>query len=169
MSCSSVGSGYDVFLGPGEWYFGEAGCRVRTTLGSCVAFTLWHPKRRIGGMCHYMLPRRLEGSKGLATRFAAEALEALLENARSYRTPIEEYEVKLFGGAEMFAVSRPDSVAAQNIAMARDLVRRYGLRVKAHSLGGTRYRQIVFDIASGNVWLKHGPGPSSRTLAKARR
>lgn len=54
----SLSGGLDIFLQPGEWYFGEGNTRVRTTLGSCVAIVLWHPVRRIGGMCHYMLPSR---------------------------------------------------------------------------------------------------------------
>ena len=52
----------DVFLQPGDFYFGEAGTRIRTLLGSCVAITLWHPILHIGGMCHIMLPERGERS-----------------------------------------------------------------------------------------------------------
>ncbi|MBL8511280.1 MAG: chemotaxis protein CheD, partial [Betaproteobacteria bacterium] len=48
----------DIFLQPGEFYFGDADTRIRTLLGSCVSITMWHPTRRIGGMCHYMLPTR---------------------------------------------------------------------------------------------------------------
>ena len=46
----------DVFLLPGEFHFGDQDDRIITLLGSCVAITLWHPEKRIGGMCHYMLP-----------------------------------------------------------------------------------------------------------------
>ena len=48
----------EIFIRPGEFYFGDGNTRIRTILGSCVAVTLWHPERHIGGMCHYMLPRR---------------------------------------------------------------------------------------------------------------
>lgn len=48
----------DIFLQPGEFYFGDRETRLRTILGSCVAITLWHPRLRIGGMCHYLLPMR---------------------------------------------------------------------------------------------------------------
>lgn len=48
-----------VTLQPGEFHFGGANTRIQTLLGSCVAITLWHPIRRIGGMCHYMLPAYL--------------------------------------------------------------------------------------------------------------
>ena len=58
----------DVFLQPGEFYFGEEKTRIRTLLGSCVAVTLWHPKLRIGGMCHYMLPRRPRDKAGAAEK-----------------------------------------------------------------------------------------------------
>jgi hypothetical protein len=46
----------DIFLQPGEFYFGDHETRIRTLLGSCVAITMWHPRLRIGGMCHYLLP-----------------------------------------------------------------------------------------------------------------
>ena len=46
----------DIVLQPGEFYFGDKETRIRTLLGSCVAITLWHPQKLIGGMCHYMLP-----------------------------------------------------------------------------------------------------------------
>jgi chemotaxis protein CheD len=31
---------------------------IRTVLGSCVSITLWHPVKRVGGMCHFLLPTR---------------------------------------------------------------------------------------------------------------
>ena len=40
-----------VLLGAGDFYFGSGHTRVSTLLGSCVSITLWHPRRRIGGMC----------------------------------------------------------------------------------------------------------------------
>ena len=46
----------EVVLAPGQVSFATCPTRLRTLLGSCVAFTFWHPQRRIGGMCHFMLP-----------------------------------------------------------------------------------------------------------------
>ena len=49
----------EYFLHPGEFQFtDDPDTRFRTLLGSCVAMTLYHPKRRIGGMSHYLLPTR---------------------------------------------------------------------------------------------------------------
>src|SRR5262245_20243998 len=54
----------EIFLQAGEFYFGGEKTRIRTLLGSCVAITVWHPKLRIGGMSHYMLPRSEERRVG---------------------------------------------------------------------------------------------------------
>lgn len=39
----------EVFLLPGELWFDDDETRIRTILGPCVAVTLWHPARKIGG------------------------------------------------------------------------------------------------------------------------
>lgn len=50
--------GHALNLLAGQLYFGTQAGTVRTLLGSCVALVLWHPQRRIGAMCHYLLPGR---------------------------------------------------------------------------------------------------------------
>ncbi len=39
----------DIFLQPGELYFGDSDTCIRTVLGSCVSLTFWHPKLLGGG------------------------------------------------------------------------------------------------------------------------
>lgn len=160
-------SGLDIFLGPGEWFFGGPNARVRTTLGSCVAFTCWHRRLRLGGICHYMLSHRAagRGDNKADGRYAEEALELLDGAARARGTCLFDYEVKLFGGADMFIVpDRPlTSVGACNIAAALDLVQRHGLQVEAQSLGGTYYRQLLFSVGTGDVWLRRGAS-SARSM-----
>jgi Chemotaxis protein; stimulates methylation of MCP proteins len=48
----------EIFLQPGDWYFGDRDTRIRTLLGSCIAITIWHPRLLVGGMCHFLLPGR---------------------------------------------------------------------------------------------------------------
>ena len=50
--------GEHLMLLPGQWHVGRHVAQMRTLLGSCVAVVLWHPARRLGGMCHYLLPSR---------------------------------------------------------------------------------------------------------------
>ena len=152
----------DVFLRPGEWYFGGAESMVRTTLGSCVAISLWHPRHRIGGMCHYMLPgrQRRVADETLSGRYADEAMLLLDTAARNAGTRLSEYRAKLFGGASIGFNSTETSVARRNIIAGRALVKRYGLRVAAESLGRPGYCQVIFQIGSGSVWVRHGAGHS---------
>lgn len=150
--------GRDIVLGPGDWYFGAGALRLRTTLGSCVAIVLWHPRCRLGGMCHYLLPSRSDrGSQPLSGRYGDEALQLLLEQVRCSHTEARDYEYKLFGGANMFSGRRrPDDVPALNVAAGLALMQRHGLPVKAQSLGGDGYRQLLFDLRNGALWMRQG-------------
>lgn len=157
----------DVFLKPGEWFFGGTDTCIRTTLGSCVAFTFWHADQLNGGMCHYMLPDRSRFSgvgRPLDGRYADEAL-TLMEQAISRSGGfIRDYHIKIFGGASMFSTDMGrDQVSMRNIEMAWALVEQYQLKVVAQNLGGSVYRQLVFDIRSGDVYMKKGmPSPDER-------
>ena len=94
----------DIFLQPGEVYFGGRDTRIRTLLGSCVAITMWHPGMLAGGMCHYMLPGAPAGRHGMLDgRYADEAMALMLCEIRNAYTSPDEYQVKLFGGGHMFS------------------------------------------------------------------
>ncbi len=154
---TALGSGVDIFLHPGEWYFGGRETRIHTTLGSCVAVTLWHPDLKVGGMCHYMLPGLERSDITLNGRYGNDALKLLTAEARRLRSQPGEYEAKLFGGASMFEVGPGgSSVAQRNVEAAETLTQEYNLNVVARSLGGCSYRQLVFYISNGDVWMRQG-------------
>lgn len=152
----------EIFLQPGDLYFGDRDTRIRTVLGSCVSVTFWHPELRVGGMCHYMLPNRSRDKRGakapaLDGRYADEAIQMLIREIDAAGAPHDEYQVKLFGGGNMF----PDRsravnhVGQKNVEMARSLVARHGFNCVAAHLGGAGHRNVIFDIWSGHVWVKH--------------
>ena len=147
-----------VTLQPGEFHFGGANTRIQTLLGSCVAITLWHPIRRIGGMCHYMLPSRHTSTHELDGRYAEEAMQMFLRQAARHGTLPQEYQVKLFGGGNMFIEQQTlttMNVAIKNIKGAWQLTQHLGLTIKAHHLGHAGHRSLIFELASGNVWVRH--------------
>ena len=153
----------EIFLQPGEWYFGECDTRIRTVLGSCVSLTAWHPRLKIGGMCHYMLPARGNGSVSAPDgRYADEAFALLQREMRAAGTVLDEYRFKMFGGGNMFpgmsCLQNKANVPSRNIAAARELVTRHNLRVSAEHLGVTGHRHVMFDIWSGHAWVRHSPG-----------
>ncbi len=153
----------EVFLQPGDLYFGEGRTRVRTLLGSCVAIAVWHPRLRIGGLCHYMLPSR--GGPGLLApgeldgRYGDEAMRRFAQEMRQANTTPDQYVAKLFGGGHMFgATVQPDQecrdVPCKNVQIARELARAYGMVIKAEHLGGRGHRNLLFEIWSGDAYLR---------------
>lgn len=152
----------DIFLQPGDLYFGDHNMRIRTVLGSCVSLTFWHPTLLVGGMCHYMLPsrsheRRDASALALDGRYADEAIEMLTKEINAVGAPHREYQVKLFGGGNMFPDrSNPVShVGIKNVDTARKLVTQHGFNCVAEHLGGDGHRNVIFDVWSGHVWVKH--------------
>ena len=146
----------DVYLKPGEFHWGSGKTQVRTLLGSCVSFCLWHPAKLIGGMCHYMLPKR--GGESDFTnpdgRYAEEAMELFLRQIHAAKTKPRDYIVKIFGGATMsIHLDNQNSVSVRNVETAYKLVQQHMLNVTSENVGGTSYRKIHFEIWSGNVWL----------------
>ena len=153
----------EVFLAPGDFYFGEDRTRIRTLLGSCVAIALWHPRLRIGGMCHYMLPCRPRAAAGqpLDGRYGTEAMELFLCELRRSRTAPPEYHAKLFGGGRMFAHDRSAGgqagISQRNMEAGQELLARHGFLLHAHDMGGEGHRNVILDLWSGDVWLKRAP------------
>lgn len=147
----------ELFLHPGDWQFADRNYRLRTTLGSCVSIVLWHPLRLLGGMSHCLLPTRGRPKGERSGKYIDESMDIMFDEIRRHNTRPCEYRVKLFGGGCM--VSTPGAgfdVAARNVEALRRAVAAAGLHVDAESLGGWGYRKLLFELATGDVWLSRG-------------
>lgn len=159
----------EIFLQPAEYYFGDENTRIRTILGSCVSVTAWHPRKRLGFMCHYMLALRPAGSdKKLDPKYAEDAIAIFMRDTDRNGTDPNDYLIKIFGGGNMFPNNhscRPaqfgclsegcSSVSCRNVVLGREILKRYGLKIAAEHVGGAGHRQVIFDIWSGDVWMRH--------------
>jgi chemotaxis protein CheD len=161
----------DVVLGPGELFFGPAPQRIRTLLGSCVSFTVWHPAARVGGMCHYLLPTRpntLRPAGQLDGRYADEALTVFLAEMHRLGTDPQEYQVKVFGGGAQLprtAHGKGIDVPRRNVEEGLALLAARGLTVTARQVGGSGPRQVCLDLATGDVWVAHAGSGVGRAEA----
>jgi chemotaxis protein CheD len=148
----------EIFLQPGEYYVGGAECRVRTVLGSCVSVTLWHAKRQVGAMSHFLLADRGAGAGDeLDARYAEEAITLMLSELARAKVSARQCQAKIFGGGDMFpqhARKGSVSVGHRNGEAARELMRSHRIAVVAESLYGEGHRQIIFDIGTGHVWSR---------------
>jgi chemotaxis protein CheD len=143
----------------GQLYFGAEASHVHTLLGSCVAVTLWQPQRRVGGMCHFLLPSRLrDAGVPLDGRYGDEALDLLVQALRRLGTRPEDYEAQLYGGAD----TMPDragvklNIGERNIEQGWGLIEQHGFRLMAVDVGDHVPRNVAMDMASGEVTMRRG-------------
>ncbi len=147
-------------LMPGQWHFGQ-GSLLKTLLGSCVAITLWHPTKKIGGMCHFLLPSRAtRGTAPLDGRYGDEAMELLLQSIRRSGTRPSDYVAHLYGGAD----TMPDgmnikfNVGERNIEMGWSLIDKNGFQMQDVDVGDCVPRTVTIDLPSGRVEVKRSAG-----------
>ena len=149
-----------VTLAPGEFYFGTGHTRISTLLGSCIAITMWHPKLLVGGMCHYLLPKGSGRQRLNHGSYADEAMALFLKAINKTATRPEEYEVKVFGGGNMFRTSTQKTgvinVSKSNIDTADILLKENGFTIKSQDVGGAFHRKVNLELWSGDVWVKRG-------------
>lgn len=159
-----------ITLKPGQLFFGRGNLLVYTLLGSCVAITLWHPQKRLGGMCHYLLPQRddYQANTHLPDGyFATDAIRYFADRILRAGAHARQFEVKVFGGGNMFdeatTLAQASPVARNNIDQGLRLLALHGFRVANSDLGGARYRKVYFDLSQGDLWVQYGKhSPMSR-------
>lgn len=154
-----------IVLLPGEHFVGDERFRVRTLLGSCVSITLWEPRQRIGAMSHFVLAGRQAPSE-LNGRYGNEALALMLDDLNVLGVEPRRCQAKVFGGGAMFdAETGLSDVGRMNGEAALALLHSHRIPVVSHSLFGAGHRQIIFNISSGDVWMRHvTPGSVSSPM-----
>jgi len=155
----------EIFLNPGEFHFGAGRTRISTLLGSCVSITLWHPRRKIGGMCHYMLTeRKRPNGMPLDGRFGSEAFALFLQHVEAAGTQPGEYQAKLFGGANMLSAASGETmdIGPRNIEYGRQLLASRHIALVVEHVGGSGRRKLHFDLWSGDVWLAFPQGTNAQ-------
>jgi len=150
-------------LQPGELYLARGPAVLRTILGSCVGVTIWCRRLDAGALCHGVLPLCPPGAAyqpSEGARYVDFSIRHLLREFDSLGARREEWEIKLFGGADVLPASalrnRP-TVGAMNSAAACRVLDEEGLAAAASDLGGARGRRIQFHTATGEVLLYRLP------------
>lgn len=148
----------ETFLHPGDYYFCSSPNIIGTLLGSCVAITLWHPHLKIGGMCHFVLPKQVHGKipHVLDGRYADDALKLFDKSAKQYKTKLNEYEAKIFGGGNhvRHETDRENIIGIKNAEVAMLLLVESDINILVVDVGENWTRRIIFELQTGDVWVK---------------
>ena len=139
------------FLMPGEYLFGQHPEPVVTLLGSCVAVVLWHPRRRLLAVSHFVVPAGAFAQDD--TRSGEAVFARLQEDMVRHRSAPGEYRKGLYGGGSCLQPGRPGSlqIGLKNIAFARDQFDLLGWRIDDQQLGGMGYRRLTLDGRDGQL------------------
>ncbi len=177
----------DVFLPSGQFHFGGGHVRILTLLGTCIAISIWHPVRRIGGMCHFLLPARRPNAaidESMPGLYAEDVMGLFASALSATNTRPRDYVVRIIGGGNMFpdqltpAACRNDSctdvrrsgcqsIGCRNIGVARSLLLAAGFVIASENVGGQGSRQVIFELWSGDVWIRRGAAMSAGSRVAA--
>ena len=143
---------------PGGFTVTERGDLVlNTLLGSCVAACICDTETGVGGLNHFLLPDDSGGAACTttsATRYGVHAMEILINEILKMGGARSRLQAKLFGGANVIALSAASSVGERNQRFSLDFPRREGIPVTATDLGGERARRVFFMPAANKVLVQ---------------
>lgn len=141
------------YLLPGNLFAHHDEYSVLTVLGSCVSVCLWDPRKKMGGINHYMLP--LWNGDGLASpRFGNIAIMRLIDKVVGLGADRKNLQAKIFGGGDMLKATGLINIGHRNILLAHDMLRDEGIPVVSEHTGGKVGRKLLFNTRSGVVLLK---------------
>jgi len=149
-----------VNLRPGELYVAWEPTIILTILGSCVAVCLYNPSKRIGAMCHGVMPTRGEAQADCG-RFVDCAVHYMVNKiGRLVGGRCMDLEAKLFGGADVInygvtAAGRPKRVGEQNVEVARMVLAEFGIPLRTAQVGGRHGCKMYFCSSTGEVLMKY--------------
>lgn len=124
--------------------------RLSVVVASGVAVTLFDPKRKRGGMGHYIRPFRTEGRS--TALFAAPSIVTLVRMLLKGGARPEELEAHLYGGAaNPEADNFAHGVSEQNIQVGQEILDRMRIPLSGADTGGARARKVVFHTGTGET------------------
>ena len=163
MPCiQSIQSPVDVAVGMGQAVFAAEPSRLTTILGSCVAVTLYSPRRRLGMLSHIVLPQSRNGGDNPA-KYADTAIPHMLSTLRCEGVGPTDLTAKLVGGACMFGNGQFSRIGESNVQAAIQALEAAGIGIAGRDAGGNSGRRICFDLATGIITVA-SVGRPARTI-----
>ena len=134
-----------------------------SALGSCIAVIALDITRHIGMVAHVMLPGSAPGGKHgrEKTKYAANAIDAIIETMTSQDSKISNIQVALVGAGNVLC-REDDSICRDNIESVTDLLKQRKLSVVARALGGNMRKSALLNVEKPCIMYTEGDGPERR-------
>ncbi|HCL56412.1 MAG TPA: hypothetical protein DHW82_05320 [Spirochaetia bacterium] len=142
---------------PGELFFTEEEYQITTILGSCVSVTFFHSQTKSAGIFHALMPYFNDRKSKNPFDYIDYSMNYLLEKFQKKKISLNELEIKLFGGSNMFSLDDQKkiySIGSHNVETAKELLKARNLEIMIEDTGGSSGRKIIFNTSTGDVFRK---------------
>lgn len=140
----------EYFLRPGYIYVPRVPTLISAVLGSCVAVCLWDKKQEYGGMNLFLYPQTRDPEKA-TSQYGNVATKTLIRLFLEEGSRKKNLEAQIFGGAHPESTGEKAEVSRRNIAVARHVLGKNGIRIISEDVGGTRGRKLVYNTLTNEV------------------
>lgn len=129
-------------------------------LGSCIGLSLWSPSKKIGVLCHIVMP----DSKGTAlneqnpAKYADHAIPLSIETLLKNGVRRSDMQAKMVGGAHTLGGMLGNNIGAKNAEVTIAALQEQRIHVLAKSIGGTVGKTIRFHPCNGKVEVRSVSG-----------
>jgi chemotaxis protein CheD len=140
----------------GEVKFASDGVILRSiAIGSCIAIAAYDARKRTGAMAHVMLPGLAPEKETQPTRYAANAINEIIDLMARAGTRSCDIEACLVGAGNVLE-KEDDTVCKANVESVMQLLEEKNIPVRATVLGGTERKGVFMDIENGEVFYTEG-------------
>ncbi|MDZ7724463.1 MAG: chemotaxis protein CheD [candidate division KSB1 bacterium] len=143
----------EINVATGQVKTGTTSCvLVSSAIGSCVVITAYNAEHRIGALAHIMLPGRAPETSFLPkTRYAADAIESMLQLLRQSGADLSALDICLIGGGNVLQ-RKNDQICKANLDSVHRILNEKQLPIRAKAIGGVERRTVRFDLKNGKVF-----------------
>jgi chemotaxis protein CheD len=143
---------YGVNIKQGEYCVTDQPVVITTVLGSCISVCLYEKRSGLGGVNHFMLPKKSDDTDMFRPfRYGAFSMEQMVNQLLKQGVVKERLEAKVIGGAQM--MGKLSNIGQLNI----DFIMRYlsdeKLQLNAQDLGGDQGRKLAFFPNTGRLFV----------------
>ena len=134
-------------------------------IGSCIVVVAYDFKKKTGAVAHIMLPGTAPKKTLEKTRYAADAIDEMINMMTQAESKKSDIEVCLGGGGNVLK-RKDDAICKDNIESTTRILKEKNIPVRASALGGTERKGVFLDIENGSISFAEGD-EKEKTLWKA--
>lgn len=139
---------------PGEYYVSINDEIISTVLGSCVAACIWDEKNKIGGMNHFLIPKKVDPTSptdSYALRYGSWIMESLINELLKHGAERKHMRAKVFGGGKL---NHPQNNHVRNIEFVLAHLMLENIPLVVENTGGAWPRKLMFSPLTGKAQMK---------------